>query len=247
MLSEAAADFEGLQEENEAGRTRSALDPPTSAQHVSEFEDRAIELPQTEVPLPASEVPLPSEEETGGMQQPEPEKTEQAESKQPKRGVAGAAADEEGEDKQRKLVEAVSASPTTVKREEMIVGSFEVMLFGGRPEVLSPCFLRDIQEAAKQLNSSLAKNNAALEGGGEKDNELRQRRRRWTLYKMQMATLANMEIETREQLDQLSQRQDDEKAVRETKTKLQEIYQRQMDLAALWMKVATEGGMHPIP
>ncbi|KAL8451501.1 hypothetical protein Emed_001950 [Eimeria media] len=92
-------------------------------------------------------------------------------------------------------------------------------------EAVLPVFLRNQAEALEQFKVFVANYKAELKGGEEEDEKLRERMRRWTLYKLQMAILANMEVAGLEQLDRLSQSVDNEQAVQEAKAKLKETYQ----------------------
>ncbi|KAL8432062.1 hypothetical protein ACSSS7_004865 [Eimeria intestinalis] len=223
--------------------------------------EKAGSRPATAVPLPPLEAPVPFGEEDGGVQEPEqkPEEedsrpraeapgaavSEAEEKKQLKPGEEGAEADELVEGERQKAGKAVSASPMTAERADFIAKAFALTFGNGTPDGLFPSFLRGRPEAVKHFNSFLADYKADLEGGEERDEGAREAKRHWTLYKMQMATLTNLEVESREQLDSQSQSSENQKALREWESTVQQIRELKLDYVKFWMGLAMDGRLHP--
>ncbi|KAL8450678.1 hypothetical protein Emag_003118 [Eimeria magna] len=162
--------------------------------------------------------------------------------------VAPTAAAAEAEDgKQSEPDEAEAASRTEEDEEEAFFGAFEAMFVKAPGEAVLPLFLRGQREALEQFKVFVDNYKADLEGGEEKDEEAREKRRHWVFFKMQMATLANMEVLEYEQLGQLPMEKGYEEAVETVNNTLKKIYKLKVDMAALWMKLVADGGLHPDP
>ncbi|KAL8450679.1 hypothetical protein Emag_003119 [Eimeria magna] len=200
--------------------------------------------PPPDVPLRPSEVPLPSEKDTVWAQQTAPEKAEDELLEQPA-AAPGAVAAEAEDEEQSEPDEAGAASRMTAEQEQKSIGWFEEMFVKGPPETLFPIFLRGQEEALELFKDFVANYKTDLEGGEEKDEGARERRRLWTIFKMQMATLANLETITFDQYSQLPMSGGYEEAVREINRKLKEVCRLKVDTAGLWMDLAEEGGLHP--
>ncbi|KAL8432063.1 hypothetical protein ACSSS7_004866 [Eimeria intestinalis] len=216
MPLEAAADSAFIQEAEE-------VDNGSPSGLSKSSQGKAVGLPPpAESLLPSSEASLSSEEETDDVEQrgsetTEEEEPETTEEEEPELPAAApeAAAPEREEEKPLEPREAGAAA----------VGAKEVK----RPK---PWFF-------------VATYESDLERGEDKDKEARELRRRWTLYKMHMAILADMEVMSLERVEKLSQSEDDGTTLQETKAKLQKICRARTVSASLWMALATEGGLRP--
>ncbi|KAL8450677.1 hypothetical protein Emag_003117 [Eimeria magna] len=217
--------------------------------------DRAVEEhPKGHVAAPVAAVSGAEEETPDRAVEEDPKGHEAApvaavsgveEEEQLKSDQAGAAASEEDEDDDQKILKAFIADPLTAEGQRDVVEAFKLMFGEGKPKAAAAHFWGSSATGFVQFAYFKNHYQADLEGGEEKDEETRERTRRWTLYKMQMAILASMEVESLEGLDMLSRSPDGEQAAQEMKAKLQEIYQMKGDLASSWTKVATAGGLHP--
>ncbi|KAL8451502.1 hypothetical protein Emed_001951 [Eimeria media] len=202
---------------------------------------RAVESsPPAESPAPPSEAPVPSEKTAVEAEEPAPDKAQMKESKRPE-AAPGAAVVGPQEDKRPEVGDEVSASLMR-ELEEEIIQEFERTHGGKAPEEVTPSYLGNFITALKQFRSFLLQYKADLEGGEEKDEVARQKRRRWTLYKMQMATVTEKETEALKQFNRMDLNEVEE---REAKVKLQEVFRLRITSARMWMKLAAEDGLHP--
>ncbi|KAL8451500.1 hypothetical protein Emed_001949 [Eimeria media] len=219
------------------------LPRPTQASPVSRVEEeRTVESPPpAESPVPPSEAPVPSEKTTVEAEEPALDKTD--ESKQPE-AAPGAAVVDPKEDKPPEVGDEVSASSMR-KLEEQIIEEFEKMLSGKAPEEVAPDFLGNFEKALKHFRSFVSQYKADLEGGEEKDEAARKRKRRWTLYKMQMATVTEKETEAVKQLFLRHPEYGMGEGLRELEVKLQDVYRLKITNARMWMNLAAEDGLHP--
>ncbi|KAL8273910.1 hypothetical protein Esti_002233 [Eimeria stiedai] len=173
------------------------------------------------------------------------EAEEEEEEKEPKPGEAGAAAAGEGEEEQPKPRKAVAASTLPSDQERMIIDVFKGMFVDAPPGSSLLRFLKG-GNSLKQFMLFLYRFEKDLEGEEEQGEEQRRRRRLWTLFKMQMATLANMEATAAHTLSQLSPSQD-KQAWQQASRSVEEIYLRRIEMAGLWAQLADEVGVHPNP
>ncbi|KAL8273912.1 hypothetical protein Esti_002235 [Eimeria stiedai] len=172
-------------------------------------------------PPPPAEVPLPPSE------------------------AAPAAAPAEAEEEQPEPGEAKASISMTSDEEDGFVAAFEQMFVEGPHVAVPPLFLRGREEAIKQFQSFVANYEADLEGVGEEDEEMQWKKKDWTLFKMQMATLASMELMTQEQLSRLSLKKGHEDILQKVNEKLVEVYHLKVAVAKLWISLLEEGGLHP--
>ncbi|KAL8451496.1 hypothetical protein Emed_001945 [Eimeria media] len=146
--------------------------------------------------------------------------------------------------KRPKIGDKVSASSMRESEKE-IIQEFEKMLSGKEPEQVTPSYLKGFEEALNHFRSFLRQYKADLEGGEEKDEAARRRRRRWTLYKMQMATVTKKEVEALKQVRRLEMKEEEGRELEMAEAKLQEAFKLKHTMARMWMKLATEDGLHP--
>ncbi|KAL8450676.1 hypothetical protein Emag_003116 [Eimeria magna] len=269
MLLEAAAESEGLQEESEVGFAGSARETFLPSQLKSVAGDSAIGRPQIELGPGSS--PFSEETETNQRPRGAASKLRHpfalllflllataaassgfalagrkkwgdvAVGSPPASDEAGAAAAEAGEKKQLKLDEALAACRVTAEQEKVVAG-FERMFVEGTHAASSPLFLRGRPVALEHFKSFVVNYKADLKGANEEDRRAREKRRLWTLFKMQMATLSNVEIMTLEHLGQLPMSEGNKAAFQEANEKLKKVYKSKVETAVLWMK---RGGFHP--
>ncbi|KAL8432065.1 hypothetical protein ACSSS7_004868 [Eimeria intestinalis] len=199
-------------------------------------------LPPSEAPLPPSEARLPSEGGTVKVQRPPAEKIEEGELKQPAAAPEAVVKEAEG---QAEADEAEDVTGMTVDEEEMVTVWFEDMFVRGSPQASFPIFLRGQRQGLEQFRAFVNAYRADLEGGEEKDEEAGRKRRLWTLFKMQMASVASLEVLTLDRLADLPMSGGYENAVKEINGKLKEICRLKVDMAALWRQLAEQGGLHP--
>ncbi|KAL8451497.1 hypothetical protein Emed_001946 [Eimeria media] len=147
-------------------------------------------------------------------------------------------------DKRPKVGDEVSASSMRESEEE-IVREFEKMLSGKTPDKVTPSYLKGFEKALEHFRSFVSQYKADLEGGEEKDEAARQRRSRWTLYKMQMATVTEKEIEALKQVRGLELKDHEGRELEMAEAKLREALKLKHTMARMWMKLATEDGLHP--
>ncbi|KAL8451498.1 hypothetical protein Emed_001947 [Eimeria media] len=163
----------------------------------------------------------------------------------PSEAPPGAAAAKAEDEKQPRPDEVEVGSRTKLEEEEAFFGAFESTFVKAPGEAAFPAFLRGQAEALEHFKVFVANYKAELEGGEETDEGAREKRRRWTFFRMQMATLANLEILELEELGQLPLEKGYEEAVERVNQRLRKIYQLKVDTAILWMKLAADGGLHP--
>ncbi|KAL8451503.1 hypothetical protein Emed_001952 [Eimeria media] len=202
--------------------------------------------PPAEVPLPPAEVPLPPQEERVQVQQPAPEKAEEEKVEQPPAAPAAPEAKVE-EEKQPELVEEEVTSRMTAEQEQKVIDWFEETFVEGTRDATFPLFLRGHPDAVQQFKEFLANYKADLAGGEEKDEGAREKRRLWTVFKMQVATLALVETMTFDQLSELPMSDGYDEAAQEINNKLKEVCKLKVDTAGLWLGLAKESGLHPDP
>ncbi|KAL8432060.1 hypothetical protein ACSSS7_004863 [Eimeria intestinalis] len=131
------------------------------------------------------------------------------------------------------------------EQEEKIIDAFKAIFVTTPPGENSLSFLKG-PFAHEQFINFLYRFEKDLNGGRERHEEARRRIRVWTLFKMQMATLANLETTARNRVNKLHFNRD-LVAWQEGVSRLQDVCRIRKLAAGLWAALAEDVGVYPHP